>query len=148
MSDPLYKKELLRLAADASGAGALDHPHAQATVSNPACGDRVTVGLRLKEGRIEAMAHQARACVLTQASAAILAAGAPGRTADEIAGLAASVRAMLAGGDNPAPPFEDYGVFDGALTHAGRHRCVMLPLEAALKALEMSEPAEPGGKGA
>ena len=148
MSDPLYKKELLRLAADATGAGKLDHADARATVSNPACGDRVTVELRLKQGRIESLAHQAQACVLTQASAGILAGGATGRTPAEIAALAASVRAMLAGADHPGPPFGAYGVFEGVATHAGRHRCVMLPLEAALKALEISDPAEPGGEGA
>jgi len=146
MSDPLYKKELLRLAADATGAGKLDHADGRATVSNPACGDRVTVELRLNQGRIEALSHQAQACVLTQASAAILAGGAPGRTPGEIAALADAVRAMLAGAENPAPPFAAYGVFEGVADHAGRHRCVMLPLEAALKAL--SEPAEPGGEGA
>jgi len=136
MSDPLYKKELLRLAADATGAGRLDQPDAAAMVSNPACGDRVRVELQLKDGRIAALAHQAQACVLTQASAAILAGGAPGRSPAEIAALADSVRAMLAGAGNPGPPFDAYGVFDGVATHAGRHRCVMLPLEAALKALE------------
>ena len=40
MSDPLYRKELLRLAADAAGAGRLTHPDARATAHNPACGDR------------------------------------------------------------------------------------------------------------
>jgi NifU-like protein involved in Fe-S cluster formation len=144
MSDPLYKKELLRLAADATGAGRLERPDAQAIVSNPACGDRVSVELRLNSGRIEALAHQARACVLTQASASILAAGASGRTPAEIAALAKAVEAMLAGAEAPAPPFEAYGLFEGVATHGGRHRCVMLPLEAALRAL--SDAAEPGGK--
>ena len=57
MSDPLYRKELLRLAADARGAGRLTRPHGTATAHNPACGDRVTVDVALEDGRIAALAH-------------------------------------------------------------------------------------------
>ena len=71
--DPLYRREILRLAADATGAGHLPRPDATASVHNPACGDRVTVELTLDGGRIATLAHQTQACVLTQASAALLA---------------------------------------------------------------------------
>ena len=130
--DPLYRREILRLAANAAGAGRLGHADASATVHNPACGDRVTVELTLQDGRISALGHTTQACVLTQASAALLSDLAPGRGKVELEALAGKVRAFLAGG--PAP--EGYGVFDGLTTHAGRHLCVLLPLEAALKALE------------
>ena len=134
--DPLYRREILRLAADAAGAGHLAAPDATATAHNPACGDRVTVELALEDGRISALAHTTQACVLTQASAALLSGSAPGRDRAELEALAASVRGFLEGG--PAP--EGYGVFDGVAAHAGRHVCVLLPLEAALKALESAEP--------
>jgi nitrogen fixation NifU-like protein len=133
--DPLYRRELLRLAADATGAGHLAAPDATASLHNPACGDRVTVELELCGGRIAALAHTTQACVLTQASAALLAASAPGKDQASLTALAAGVRAFLRGAEPPA----GYGVFDGIRGHAGRHVCVLLPLEAALKALERSE---------
>lgn len=142
MSDPLYRKELLRLAADAIGAGRLGNPDGSATVHNPACGDRVTVEIRLKDGRIAALAHQTQACVLTQASAAILAAHVQGLDPSTLKALADDIAAMLSGGAAPAAPFQDYGVFDGVADHKGRHKCVLLPLEAALAAT--SEAAKPG----
>ena len=117
--DPLYRREILRLAADATGAGHLAQPDACASVHNPACGDRVTVELTLESGRIIALAHQTQACILTQASAALLASQA------------------LTGGPVPAP---GYAAFDGVAAHPGRHVCVLLPVEAVLKALEDSEP--------
>src|SRR5439155_20154587 len=131
-----YRRGLLRLAADAAGPGHLAHPHATATVHNPACGDRITVELALQDGRVTAIAHVTQACVLTQASAALLAGAAPGKDRLGLAALAASVRAFL----NGAPAPEGYGVFDGVAGHAGRHVCVLLPLEAALKALDSTEP--------
>lgn len=140
MSDPLYRKELLRLAADATGAGWLKQPHGSATVHNPACGDRVTVDVRLEDGRIAALAHDTRACVLTQASAAILGAEARGLDRAALKVLADEVAAMLKGGEAPRAPFQAYGAFEGVAGHKGRHTCVLLPLEAALKALDTPKP--------
>jgi nitrogen fixation protein NifU and related proteins len=144
MSDPLYRKELLRLAADAAGAGRLENPQGSATVHNPACGDRVTVEVRLENGRIAALAHDTRACVLAQASAAILGAEAKGLDRAALEALAADVAAMLRGGQAPRAPFQAYGAFHGVAGHKGRHTCVLLPLEAALKALEASDSSKPG----
>src|SRR3954468_22852355 len=140
--DPLYRREILRLAADAAGAGHLAAPDASATAHNPACGDRVTVELALADGRISALAHTTQACVLTQASAALLSGLAPGRGQAELGALAAAVQGFLEGGQAP----EGYGVFDVVATHAGRHRCVLLPLEAALKALESTQPGTVGAE--
>jgi NifU-like protein involved in Fe-S cluster formation len=142
--DPLYRRDLLRLAADATGAGHLPAPDAFGSAHNPACGDRVSVELALSDGRIVALAHQTQACVLTQASAAVLAAGAAGQDRAGLARLADSLRAMLAGGPPPAPA---YAAFEGVASHAGRHVCVLLPVEAALKALENANPHRGGAKG-
>ena len=131
--DLLYRRDLLRLAADASHAGHLPAPHVSASEHNPACGDRVTIEMTLEGSRIATLAHDSRACVLTQASAALLAGLAPGRDGAGLAALAEGVEAMLAGGPPPEP---GYAAFAGATDLPGRHICVMLPLRAALKALE------------
>jgi NifU-like protein involved in Fe-S cluster formation len=137
LSDPLYRRDLLRLAADASAAGRLPAPDASGTAHNPACGDRVTVDLELDAGRIAALRHHTHACVLAQASAAILAQAAVGLDRQGLAALSLGVGEMLRQG--APPPRADYAVFDGVAAHAGRHRCVLLPLEAALMALESGE---------
>ena len=142
MSDPLYKKELLRLAADASGAGRLTNPDATGEAFNPTCGDKVTVDLSLKDGRIAAMAHDTKACVLAQASASILGQSLTGASQDDVEALANAIAQMLiAKGDPPAPPFETYAAFEGATEHRNRHRCVLLPVEAVLAAFEARENA-------
>jgi NifU-like protein involved in Fe-S cluster formation len=142
--DPLYRRDLLRLAADAMGAGRLPAPDATGSAHNPACGDRVRVELALSGGRITTLAHQTHACVLTQASAALLAAGAAGQDRADLIRLAEGLRAMLAGGPAPGP---GYAVFDGVVDHPGRHICVLLPVQAALNALEGPNPDPAGTKG-
>lgn len=135
--DLLYRRALLRLAADSSHAGHLPAPHASATAYNRACGDRVTVELTLEGGRITALAHDTHACVLTQASAALLAGLGPGLGRAGLVALTAGVEAMLTGGPPPEP---GYGAFAGATDLPGRHVCVLLPLRAALQALDEAAP--------
>jgi len=135
MSDPLYKKPLLRLAADAAGAGRLPEPSGTGTAHNPACGDRVIVDIALEDARIAGIGIETRACVLTQASASILGSGAVGLNRDEIGTLHEAVRRMLSEGEHaPGAPFESYAHFDGVAEHRNRHRCVLLPIEAVLAA--------------
>jgi len=133
-ADPLYRKALLRLAADAAGAGRLPAPDASATAANPACGDTVTIDLALRGDVVAALAHDTRACILTQASAAILGAEAPGLDRPALAALEDGVRAMLK--DGAPPPLEAYAAFDGAAALPGRHVCVLLPFQALREALE------------
>lgn len=138
MSDPLYRKEILRLAADAHGAGRLPHPGVAGAAHNPTCGDKLTVELAVdRSGRVTAMAHDTKACVLTQASASILGERLKGASRDDVEVLANVVAAMLINdAEPPAPPFEPYAAFRGAVTHRNRHRCVLLPIEAVLDAFE------------
>jgi NifU-like protein involved in Fe-S cluster formation len=144
MSDPLYKKELLRLAANATGAGRLPQPHGTGSAHNPACGDKVTMDVVIESSRIAAIAHDTKACVLTQASASILGCEIVGLSRDEVASLHGRVKAMLEGGDVPFAPFDAYNVFDGVADHRNRHKCVLLPIEALLAALDASAPEKTG----
>jgi NifU-like protein involved in Fe-S cluster formation len=143
MSDPVYKKALLRLAANATGAGRLPDPHATGTAHNPTCGDRVVVDIAIEDDRIIGIALEAKACVLTQASASILGSGAGGLTRAEIASLHEAVSAMLAeGAGAPGAPFDTYSEFDGVTEHRSRHRCVLLPIEAVMLAFDALSDAE------
>ena len=138
MSDPLYRKDILRLAADAHGAGRIAEPHRTGEAFNPTCGDRVTFEVTTDaEGRIHALAHETKACVLAQASASILGRDARNLSLEDVAQLRRDVSAMLKeSAAAPDAPFTDYAVFDGAVTYPSRHACVLLPIDALLKALE------------
>jgi NifU-like protein involved in Fe-S cluster formation len=141
MSDALYTKDLLRLAADARGAGKLAAPSASGHAFNPACGDKVTVDLLLAGGTILEMAHETKACILAQASSSILGHALRNVPGFEVVRLNELISIMLdKGGSPPTSPFDAYGVFKGVLEYPSRHRCVLLPIEAVLDALQTSEP--------
>ena len=139
MSDPLYAKDLLRLAAAATGAGRLEAFDAEGSAYNPTCGDRIGVTLRLDgSGRIIEMAHETSACVLAQASASLLGANLEGANEESVQKLRADVSAMLRDGEAPAPPFSGYTALSGAASFRNRHKCVLLPIDAVLDALNKS----------
>ncbi len=135
MSDQLYSKQLLRLAALAVGAGRLAPCDASGSARNPICGDQISVTLSLDAGRVTQFAHETRACVLTQASASILGEHLKSEDRQAVENLHQQVTAMLQSGEVPIAPFSDYSALIGAASHPNRHKCVLLPLEAVLDAL-------------
>ena len=148
MSDTLYRKELLRLAADAHGAGRLACPVATGAAHNPTCGDKVLVDLVVDDGHIVEMAQETRACVLTQASASLLASRLKGATRIDVERLRREVEAMLRlGTGSPAKPFEEFGAFEAATAYPSRHTCVLLPIDAVLAALDALEAPQPDTMG-
>jgi len=148
MSDPLYGKELLRLAADAHGAGRLAEPDATGHAHNPACGDKVTIDVMLADGRIKAISQETKACVLTQASASILGRSLNGATRAEVELLRRMIETMLkTRGPSPPPPFGAFGALRAAAAYPNRHRCVLLTIDAVLAAFDESEARKAGGVG-
>lgn len=145
MSDLPYTIDVLRLAAEANGAGRLPGPCSSHTERNPVCGDQTTVDLRLANDRIIAVAHETKACVLTQASASILGAALAGHSPSELMQLRHDVEAMLKGAPAPGGDFVRFTHLAEVAKHPARHRCVLLPIDAALKAA--SEPSEPSSQG-
>jgi nitrogen fixation NifU-like protein len=141
MAEDLYQRALLRHAANAYGAGRLADPDGSAAVDNPLCGDRVTMDVRLDHGRVAALGHEVRACVLCQASASILASAAAGETVASLHALEDAVRAMLRE-QTPAPDgkWAEYRIFESVGPYRNRHSCVLLPIEAAQRAVENARP--------
>jgi nitrogen fixation protein NifU and related proteins len=141
----IYNARMLRLAAEAVGAGRLAERDASAEIVNPTCGDRITVDVRTAGARVAAIGYEVHACVLTQASASLLGRHAINRTAAEIADVAAQIEAMLrAEREAPVGDWSDYAALEPVRAHKSRHECVMLPLRALLAALAGGGPTDRG----
>jgi NifU-like protein involved in Fe-S cluster formation len=105
------------------------------------CGSEITLGLTLMpSGRIARVGMQVRACAIGQASAALLAQGARGRPADEIAATLGSLEAWLVGAGD-LPDWPDLSLLEAARDHPARHGALLLPWKAASKALSSSAAA-------
>ena len=142
MPDKLYQQAILNKAREAVGAGTMEDADACATVNNPVCGDRVTMEVRLSDGRIAAVAHKVRGCLLCEAAASVIGANAPGATPKQIDAARAAVTALLKDGTEiPADGWAELSIFQPVTTHKSRHHCVLLPFEALSDALEKGKTA-------
>lgn len=140
MSDEIYAKELLRWAADVSHAGVLTGDRKTGTANNAMCGDRVTMDFEVDPTHeICDCRHETKACVITQAAAAILAGNAVGETGESLGRVRDRVAAMLKdGADAPSGKWSVFSIFVPVREHRSRHTCVLLPFEAAAKAFDAS----------
>jgi nitrogen fixation NifU-like protein len=133
MSDQLYQERIVALAKAKVGAGKLENPTRSVRRDNPLCGDRVTIDVRVADGKIAEIAHQVRGCLLCQASASALASVAVGKDAAGIAGLRHDAERAV--GREPGAAGEPFDAFAPVAAHKSRQECVLLPFEALKDAL-------------
>ena len=138
MSAALYQERLLALAK--SGAGAGDAPAGTGVVgakrTNPMCGDEVEVWARLTAGRIAALSHRTRGCLLCRAAAAALAETATGMSADAARGLIADFSRMMCEDGKEVDGLE---MFAPAAARPSRRKCALLPFLALAEILNKAE---------
>src|SRR5262249_28819820 len=138
MSDELYQARIVALAKSKAGAGKLANPTRSARRDNPLCGDRVTIDVRLDNGRIAEISHQVRGCLLCQASAVALVSSAAGPDAAGRGAVGVGEWRHEAGraiGREAARAGEPFDAFEPVAGHKSRHECVLLPFEALQEAL-------------
>jgi len=135
VTDALYHREVMRLAADAVGHGRLASPSGSATITNPLCGDRITVDVRIENGVIKALGHEVRACLLCQAAASMLARRAPGNDPAAVQDIRSEVERWIAAGAAPPDIWPELSSFAPVAQNRSRLRCVTLPFEALERAV-------------
>jgi nitrogen fixation protein NifU and related proteins len=64
--------------------GTLEHPDISAEDSNPLCGDRIRMDLRVKDGRVEAVRFSGEGCSISRAAASMLSEEIEGKTLEEL----------------------------------------------------------------
>lgn len=133
--DALYQEKILAFARSSRESEVVPDADATATVSNPVCGDRVEVRLKLDEKNIvTAASTDVRGCALCEAGAGLFVNMAPGLESASLSGLHANFSGWLAGDDDNdvSPPMQD---FHPVRNIRNRHKCVLLAFEAAARAV-------------
>lgn len=137
MSDglELYQEAIKQLAAAAHGHGQLASPDGEAKLNNPLCGDRVRMQLALSDGRIGAIAHETRGCLLCRSAASLLGARAIGLDAAAIDAATLALEATLRDQAEVPADWPELAMFRPAHAHPSRHKCALLPFQALQAAL-------------
>jgi nitrogen fixation NifU-like protein len=105
---------------------------------NPLCGDRLTVYLRVEDGRIQDVSFQGSGCAISKASASMMTDAVKGKTLDEAHALFERFHQMITRA--PETPVEDLGKLSalaGVRQFPMRVKCASLAwhtLESAVQA--------------
>ena len=110
--DDLYRQYILEHYREPRNHGHLDHPDVHVGDTNPLCGDRIEIDLRLEGDRVAEVRFDGRGCAISQASASMLTEQIEGATLDALRAL------------KPEDIFEMLGVTIGP----ARQRCALLAL--------------------
>lgn len=131
----LYTPQVLALATGLAAFPLDESLPLRAGARSRTCGSDIEVGIDCDpDARIVRIGMRVRACAIGQASAALLAQAASGRSAQDLARVHEGLEAWLAGtGDLPDWP--DLALIAPARAHPARHGALLLPWTAASKAL-------------
>lgn len=131
----LYTPEVLALATSLANFAWDEALPLKGQARSRSCGSTIALALSLDDrARIERIGVRSQACAIGQASAAIFAKAAPGRTGDEIRTARAAMQAWLEG-DGPLPEWPGIEAIAAARDYPGRHGAIMLAWQAASEML-------------
>ena len=136
MNAPLYTTEILRLAAALPEPRQLERVDGSAARRSPTCGSSLLSEVQVKDGHVEALSQTVLACAFGQASAALVAQQAAGRSREDIATALDQLTAWLSGERGDPPQWPGYETLAPALQRTGRHGAILLPLRALLGAMD------------
>ncbi|TVR68452.1 MAG: iron-sulfur cluster assembly scaffold protein [Sphaerobacteraceae bacterium] len=85
----LYRENILEHYQNPSNFGTIDAPDITYEDTNPLCGDRIRIDLRIADGKIAEIKFSGRGCAISQASASILTELVDGEDLDAVRELSA-----------------------------------------------------------
>ena len=141
--DEIYNTKLLELAAHIPLSERLSTPGASATAHSKLCGSTVGIDLTMSKGRVTGFGQTVKACLLGQATCAIVGANIIGATSRELREAGAAMRQMLKEeGPPPRGRFADLALLEPVRHYKARHGSVMLVFEALEQAIGEIEARE------
>ena len=139
----LYQEVILDHSKKPRNYRVLENADHHAEGYNPLCGDRVTVYLKIENGRISDVSFQGSGCAISTSSASLLTETLKGKTLDEADALFEKFHALVTGetnGNRPEDPsLGKLAVFSGVAEFPVRVKCATLAWHTLRSALKGEE---------
>lgn len=132
--DDLYRRVIMDHYQRPRNRGRIEDNAVTIDMNNPTCGDRISLQLRVEDGKIEEAKFIGEGCSISQASASMMTEAIKGLSLEEALRLADLFSAMMQGEevDTEQFPLEDIEALQGVAKFPARIKCATL----AWKALE------------
>lgn len=136
MNAPLYTMDILRLATSLPEPTELQRVDVRSEQRSPTCGSRVAVAVQVgSDGRVEAVSQQVHACAFGQASAALMARHAVGRSLEDADAALGKLEGWLGGARDDPGDWPGLDALAPARSRKSRHGAILLPFRALAAAL-------------
>jgi nitrogen fixation NifU-like protein len=140
--DDLYQQVIIDHSKRPRHFGDMPEADHRAEGYNPLCGDRITVFLKLAEGRVKAVSFKGSGCAICTASASMMTERVQGRSAAEVRELFRAFHELVTGQPDQhgaaTAALDKLVVFSGVRKYPMRVKCASLPWHTVKAALESS----------
>lgn len=120
----------------------LPDPDASSEGANPLCGDEVSIQLKLRDGRVNAISVAGKGCSISQSSASLMGEAVSGHPIPEVLGLSDRFQGLMQApadsGENGYADLGDLIALAGVRRYPVRIKCATLPWITLEQALESS----------
>lgn len=140
----LYQEVILDHGKRPRNFRSMDGAECRADGHNPMCGDKLTVFVRTRAGRIEEVSFQGSGCAISTASASMMTEALRGKSVEEFRELFSEFHDLVTGAEENDQETIDLGklaVFEGVREFPMRVKCATLAWHTLRAALERSEEA-------
>ena len=144
--DALYKEVILDHYQNPRNRAPLPDPTVATEGFNPACGDQLTLQLKLEDGKITAVGLQGKGCAISQSSASMMTEAIHDHTLEEAEQLAESFREFMTAEERPQTDMGDLEVLEGVRQFPVRIKCATLAWHTLQEALKEYRSGQREGK--
>jgi nitrogen fixation NifU-like protein len=140
----LYQEVILDHSKKPRNFREIENAEHQAKGYNPLCGDKITVFVALKDGKIQDVGFQGAGCAISTASASMMTESLKGKTMEEAEALFGRFHDLVTGKLEPGEGIDELGklaVFAGVQEFPIRVKCATLAWHTLRAAVDKSEEA-------
>ena len=138
----LYREVLLDYFRSSTRKGKVDPADLRAHGINPVCGDELEITAELKDGKVVKLRYAGHGCVISQASAAMMAEALEGADIPKAKSLVSAFKKlMLENGDVKSlpPELEQLAALEGVRKFPLRVKCATLGWNTVMQGFEVSK---------
>ena len=133
----MISKEIIKIASNTSNVGLNNQYSHKIAIKNKSCGDKITLELIVLKKKILSMKYETESCIYCEAAASLLSIKIKDQSIKIVKTELAKLKSILLNDSNLIFPkrFAKFKLFKNK-RNTGRFNCIILPIDAVLKALK------------
>lgn len=136
--DDLYRRVIMDHYKNPRNRGQFDDNSVSIDLANPTCGDKITLQLKVTDGKVTDARFQGEGCSISMSSASMMTEAVKGKTYEEALQLAENFSSMMKGAACEFE-YEDLEALSGVNKFPARIKCATLAWNALRKGIEQSK---------